>query len=103
MGARTRRSDADGQSLQALGPAVGDGFRYNRGEHESGIAPVLRDRYDRLAFGLHLDGVIEGADAHLGTAADERLQGAGAALHISDLDLEASPEIAKPLGDRERQ
>jgi hypothetical protein len=33
----------------------------------------LRDRYDRLAFGLHLDGVIEGADAHLGTAADERL------------------------------
>jgi hypothetical protein len=41
---------------------------------------------------------------NLGTAADERLQGAGAALHISDLDLEASvPEIAKPLGDGERQ
>ena len=104
MGARAGRGDADGQSFQALGPAVGDGFRCDRAEHESGIAPVLRDGYDRLAFGLHLDGVIEGADAHLGTAADERLQGAAAALHISDFDLEASvAEMAEPLGDRERQ
>src|SRR5262249_50487599 len=54
MGAGAGRGDADRQSFQALWPAVGDGFRCNRAEDESGIAPVLRDGYDRLAFGLHL-------------------------------------------------
>src|SRR5262245_17976688 len=103
MGARAGRGDADRQSFQARWPAVGDGLRCNRAEHESGIATVLRDGYDRLAFGLHLDGVVEGADAHLGTAADQRLQGAGAALHISDLDRKARvPEVTETLGDRER-
>src|SRR5262249_836044 len=85
-------------------PAVGGGFGCNGGEHESRIAPILRDGYELLALGLHLDGVVEGADAHLSTAADERLQGAGAALHIGDLDREARVlEVAEALGDRERQ
>jgi hypothetical protein len=64
----------------------------------------LRYRDNRLAFGLHLNSVIEGADPHLGAAADQRLQGTGAALHIGDLDIEArASEVAEPLGDRKRQ
>jgi hypothetical protein len=89
---------------QALRPAIGNGFRRHGGEHEAGIAPVLRDRHDRLPLGLHLDSVVEGADAHLGAAADQGLQCARAALHIHDLEFEARlPEVAEPLGHRERQ
>src|SRR4029434_394884 len=88
----------------ALGAAIDDGLRRNSGEHESGIAPKLRYRDDRLAVSLHLNSVIEGADPHLGAAADQRLQGAGAALHIGDLDLETRvSEIDKALGDRKPQ
>lgn len=84
--------------------AIGDGFRRDGAKHEAWIAPVLRYGHDRLAFGLHLDGMIKRSDTHVGAAANQRLEGTGAALHISDFDLETCvPEISEALGDRERQ
>jgi hypothetical protein len=54
--------------------------------------------------GLHLDGVVESAHAHVGAAADQRLQGTGAALDIGNLRIDpALFEIAEAFGYRERE
>ena len=64
----------------------------------------MQHRDNRLAFGLHLDGVIKSADANVGAPADKRLQRPRAALDIGDLDIETSLlEIAETFGDREWQ
>ena len=61
----------------------------------------MQQRHHRLVLGLHLDGVIEGADADLGAAADDGLQGAAAAGDVGNLDIEAGVlESAEPLRHR---
>jgi hypothetical protein len=64
----------------------------------------LQHRDDGLPLGLHLDGVVESAHAHVGAAADQRLQGTGAALDIGNLRIDpALFEIAEAFGYRERE
>ncbi len=98
------RSDSDFQPFQALRAAIQNRSRRDRTEHESGVAAKLRDRDHRLAFGLHLDGMVKSSDADVGASANQRLQCARPALHVSDLDREtALLEIAEPFGHGERQ
>ena len=104
MRAGARRGHADLQPLQVLRRFVEIGLAGHHRQHEARIAAVLQQRHHRLVLGLHLDGVIEGADADLGAAADDRLQGAAAARDIGNLDVEAGVlEVAEPLGHRQRQ
>ena len=104
MGARSRRRDADLHALEVLRAAPGGALRRDETEREAGITAELHERHDRLALGLHLNGVIEAAGDDVGAAAHERLQGARAALEIGDLDLEAGvAEIAEALGHGERE
>ena len=104
MRAGARRGHADLQALQVLRRFVEIGLARHHRQHEARIAAVLQQRHHRLVLGLHLDGVVEGADADLGAAADDRLQGAGAARDVGNLDVEAGVlEIAEPLGHRQRQ
>ncbi len=80
------------------------GLASHHRQHKARIAAVLQERHHRLVLGLHLDGVIEGADADLGAAADDRLQGAAAAGDVGNFDVEAGVlEGAKPFGHRQRQ
>ena len=104
MRARARRGDADLHALEVGRAAIDPGLGRQHASTKPGIAAELDHRDDRLALGLHLDGVVERAGDDVGAAADQRLQRARAAGEIGNLDVQALVlEIAEPLGDRERQ
>ena len=104
MRAGAGRSDADLETLEIGGIAIGAGFGRQYAQDEAGKLSKLDHADDRLTLGLHLDGVVERAGDDIGAAADQRLQGPCAARKIRNLDVETGIlEVAEPLDHRQRQ
>ena len=49
---------------------------------------LQRDRFDRDAFGRHVERVLVSAADDVGAAADQRFERLAAALEVADLDVE---------------
>ena len=104
VGRRARRRDADLLALQ-----VGHGLEVRHrlrvdAQHDLRRAALQHEGAQLLALGLHVEGVLEGARDHVGTAADHRVQRLRAAGEVDDGHVQPlGLEVAQRLGDGQRQ